>query len=721
MTKEDFEIIPKLERGRLPVLPIVLSADDHYAAPCGVVIASLLKNASPGFFYDVVVLDNGLSEVSRQRLRDLAAGMENAAVRFCDVTHIAADAPVHSQFSKAAYLFLFIPWLFRGHEKALYLDCDMIVRRDVAELFETRFNNEYLAAVRDIGIARLAQSGLKMQFKGRRIPWSRYIRKHLGFTKETAVNAFNSGLALFNIPAFEADDFSALRDLERHIGFGYYLVDQCVANILFKGRVLHLPQRWNFQVLRDDPEGVNDWLLNEYSEAAKDPAVIHYITQFKPWRKFSVRHEEEFWSVARQTVWHHELHERRLTESFMRWLNVSRVRPCPSCSDTPQFSIIMPVFNRGKLLERSIRSVQLQDFSDFELIVVDDASTDDTVQVIRRLAKTDARIKRIELKTNRGPGVARNIGIEQARGKYVGICDSDDYLIPGALSAFARRVSGEEIDAVSGNQLRWVGETRTVIYDPGPAIINRDARSGDLNELPELWMMVHFHRCIFRREFLLQNGIEYPALRRVEDPVYMADVVTKARSFALIDDPIYMFNSRHRVYHFTYEEIHDAYLGYELIRTKLTEAGYRNMAFLFHFFYSPFWLDYSSVSEEDALKLAAQLVDLMSHIPMEELNHPMLKHPSFDPMSCHHDLLVVKNSTPEMVARLMRRKLFCGAAHLWTDEIKRLKKEKRALNHTLSRIRFILRVWRFFARRFVRLQKEVQRAVRHRRAARHPE
>ena len=98
----------------------------------------------------------------------------------------------------------------------------------------------------------------------------------------------------------------------------------------------------------------------------------------------------------------------------------------------PAISVVMPVYNRASTTERAIRSVLEQDFADFELIVVDDGSTDDTPAVVRSI--TDPRIKFIRLPANAGGNAARNRGIDAARASLVTFLDSDDYYLPQKLS-----------------------------------------------------------------------------------------------------------------------------------------------------------------------------------------------------------------------------------------------------------------------------------------------
>ena len=89
-------------------------------------------------------------------------------------------------------------------------------------------------------------------------------------------------------------------------------------------------------------------------------------------------------------------------------------------------SIITPVYNASKFIEETIKSVQLQTYKEWELILVDDCSTDNSGEIIKNIAITDFRIKYIKLKENSGAAVARNTAIANSKGRYIAFLDSDD-------------------------------------------------------------------------------------------------------------------------------------------------------------------------------------------------------------------------------------------------------------------------------------------------------
>jgi len=104
----------------------------------------------------------------------------------------------------------------------------------------------------------------------------------------------------------------------------------------------------------------------------------------------------------------------------------------------PIVSIVMPMYNAEAFVEEAVASVQAQSLEEWELLIVDDASTDASAERVARLAQGDARIKLIRLSENGGAGVARNAGIREARGRFIAFLDADDRWTPEKLDRQTR-------------------------------------------------------------------------------------------------------------------------------------------------------------------------------------------------------------------------------------------------------------------------------------------
>ena len=107
----------------------------------------------------------------------------------------------------------------------------------------------------------------------------------------------------------------------------------------------------------------------------------------------------------------------------------------------PFFSVVIPLYNRADIVGDTIRSVQAQDWQDFEIVVIDDGSRDDPAPVIDAIG--DPRVRYIR-QNNAGGGAARNHGIKAARGRYIAFLDSDDLFLPGKLSIMAQALKDDD-------------------------------------------------------------------------------------------------------------------------------------------------------------------------------------------------------------------------------------------------------------------------------------
>lgn len=143
--------------------------------------------------------------------------------------------------------------------------------------------------------------------------------------------------------------------------------------------------------------------------------------------------------------------------------------------DKNRLSIIIPVYNAEDYLDRCLISIQEQDFSSFEVILVDDGSTDSSPLICDRYSATDPRFRTIH-KKNGGVSSARNAGLDIAKGEYVMFVDSDDALLPDCLDMLFDNLAGEDL-AVGGYTVYMEGT-------PGREVLprrNRSFKGEDMN------------------------------------------------------------------------------------------------------------------------------------------------------------------------------------------------------------------------------------------------
>lgn len=127
---------------------------------------------------------------------------------------------------------------------------------------------------------------------------------------------------------------------------------------------------------------------------------------------------------------------------------------------TPQISIIIPVYNSAPTIERCIDSVLKQDFSDFEVLLVNDGSTDNSLEVMHKQASRDSRIVAID-KPHSGVSATRNLALDKARGEYVCFIDADDTVEPNYLSAMYVHVDCDMV--ICGYYVDWLDKEEKLI------------------------------------------------------------------------------------------------------------------------------------------------------------------------------------------------------------------------------------------------------------------
>jgi glycosyltransferase involved in cell wall biosynthesis len=200
----------------------------------------------------------------------------------------------------------------------------------------------------------------------------------------------------------------------------------------------------------------------------------------------------------------------------------------------PLVSVVMPTYNRQAVLEESIASVLTQTLGEFELLIVDDASTDGTAEVLAARARADRRIRVMRAAVNGGGDAARNLAMGQARGRYLAFLDDDDLFLPERLERSVARLEAEPglgavfcrygfIDA-QGQALPWtpeflpVGESAT----PGERVF--EMLYCDWGWIPTCALTVRAERLA---------GLAFPEFRRCDnDAVFNAQFAASGASFA---------------------------------------------------------------------------------------------------------------------------------------------------------------------------------------------
>lgn len=196
-------------------------------------------------------------------------------------------------------------------------------------------------------------------------------------------------------------------------------------------------------------------------------------------------------------------------------------------------SVVIPLYNKEKTIEQSLRSVLRQEGCEFEVVVVDDGSTDNSVEQVKKI--NNPKIKLVS-QPNGGPGAARNTGAKAANGDWLVFLDADDELLPNALHTFSDFIKAyPDVDIFDAQKYIIMGDNKSLSYHPLKGYIK--------NPLKECF----FSRILpgngssaFRRSFFLKNMYD-ERIRRFEDAELLIRQLSCAKVYSL-KTPTLLFN-----------------------------------------------------------------------------------------------------------------------------------------------------------------------------------
>ena len=204
----------------------------------------------------------------------------------------------------------------------------------------------------------------------------------------------------------------------------------------------------------------------------------------------------------------------------------------------PLVSIVMPCYQNGKTLARTVRSIQAQTEKSWELIAVDDGSTDDTLAVLNHLAQDEPRMRVIH-QENAGVSAARNAGMEAARGTWLSFVDADDHLLPHALHHLLS-LTDEATDIACG---AYVMRYR----DEGGREEYHACADGDLQTVLESLLrgdsaLNSMCARLYRTQLVRTRGVRAPEGVKVgEDVLFNLDAFAAARAWRMSGETVYIY------------------------------------------------------------------------------------------------------------------------------------------------------------------------------------
>lgn len=275
--------LKKVNLGKLNILhenskdvPIFFACDDSYVKYLMVTIQSIKSHATLSHEYKIYVLNTDISDENKGKLYDMES--RNLKIEFCDVSSqlkaIEKKLSVRDYYSLTTYYRVFIPDLYKQYDKVLYLDSDIIVNQDVANLYKYNLGSNYVGAIQDYAVTSTEVLG-------------EYVEQVLGISKSAY---FNAGILLINSKAFRAHNIKhKFLDLLDTYSF-VVAQDQDYLNILCQNKVLWIDSKWNVQ------------MSEEKERDLSKVGIIHYNFARKPWNCTEGRYVSTYWEYAKRTA-----------------------------------------------------------------------------------------------------------------------------------------------------------------------------------------------------------------------------------------------------------------------------------------------------------------------------------------------------------------------------------------------------------------------------------
>lgn len=267
------------------IIPVFFAVDDGYVPFLAVAMQSLIDNSSEEYRYEIKILFTEITEDNKKKILK-SYTRENIEIEFVNLTEKLAEITeklyTRDYYSKTTYYRLFLPELYPEYDKVLYLDSDMVILSNVAELYKIDIGNNLLGAVPD-GVVQSSDI------------FQDYVEKVVGVSDYN--NYFNAGALLLNLEELRKFDFlDKFLYLLENIKFKV-AQDQDYLNRLCKGRTVMLDSKWNVM-----PGGIAE-------VGRADLNIIHYNLSYKPWHYDNIMYQDYFWEYATKTKYYDEIME----------------------------------------------------------------------------------------------------------------------------------------------------------------------------------------------------------------------------------------------------------------------------------------------------------------------------------------------------------------------------------------------------------------------------
>lgn len=247
---------------------------------------------------------------------------------------------------------------------------------------------------------------------------------------------------------------------------------------------------------------------------------------------------------------------------------------------TVMLSVIIPVYNTEKYLERCLETVTNQSYSDLEIIIINDASTDNSDDVIKKFITNHTNIKYYNLPKNIGVGNARNLGISYASGTYIGFVDSDDWIDSDFYHKLINSVLEQNSDiGISGIKTEYDNFQSSEIryqYSYPNVIDNIFALHSLTNEYAhDIKISPIVNNKIYKKAIITENNLKFDESRRSEDNSFSFLSLVYSKKISIVSNTYYHYYQRYgsATHDFNKSYVDDYFYVLSSIREKLEEQN----------------------------------------------------------------------------------------------------------------------------------------------------
>lgn len=242
-------------------------------------------------------------------------------------------------------------------------------------------------------------------------------------------------------------------------------------------------------------------------------------------------------------------------------------------------SVIIPIYNGEKYLKQCIESVLGQTLKEFEVICVDDGSTDSTNEILDKYALMDKRIQ-VYHQANQYAGVARNTGMKYAKGKYILFLDSDDFFEHDMFEKMYTQIEQDEADICVCDGYNYDEQNGISVKGKGYLDVKRMPKSvpfsiKDEGEIIFNFTTMHLWNKMFRFEFIKEQDIKFKPYRIQEDTGFVIHALSAAKRVTIVKDRLfsYRMNTGTSLTDSLSGDVFAGYLAFKEARQKLVERG----------------------------------------------------------------------------------------------------------------------------------------------------